>query len=79
MVVVIVGLVMLVLFVGVLMMSVDSVYLADVSDDKLLCELQERLVAELVAFDNGRSGLSAEYCERLAAVVYAIHDVKELW
>jgi hypothetical protein len=50
-----------------------------VSDDKLLCELQERLVAELVAFDNGRSGLSAEYCERLAAVVDAIHDVKELW
>lgn len=47
--------------------------------DVLLCELQERLVAELVAFDNGRSKLSAEYCERLAAVVDAIHDVKEMW
>ncbi len=61
------------------MMSVDIGLLADVSDDRLLCELQERLVAELVAFDNGRSGLSAEYCERLAAVVDAIHDVKEMW
>ncbi len=50
-----------------------------VSVDKLLCELQVRAVAELVAFDCGRSEISAEYYERLAFLVDAINEVKALW
>lgn len=54
-------------------------YLHQVSDYKLINELQTRIVADIVGHENGRGCLSAEYVEKLKNLSDAINAVKVHW
>jgi hypothetical protein len=54
-------------------------HLPHVTDYKLINELQQRIVADIVGHENGRGCLSDEYVAKLNALNDAINAVKIHW
>lgn len=60
--------------------AIDAIALLPyVTDYKLINELQQRIVADIVGHENGRGCLSKEYIAKLNALNDAINAVKIHW